>query len=147
MLISCAVTVPALWFSHRQKFGLNYFFQYQYKIYYKISDQVNTAQKFLLTVLGDIEMFSSDTLTEVLSPILDIVHYKFTNDYKLTNPEVPEYLGALRLFTLKPFLASVSIATLCLFEPCHETMWFPNRFGTNGSVQAPKIDKSFKFWV
>ena len=74
-----------------------------------ISDQVNAAQKFLLTVLGDIEMFSPDTLTEVLSPILDIVHYKFTNDYKLTSPEVPEYLGALRLFTLKPFLASVGI--------------------------------------
>ena len=73
---------------------------------------MNTAQKFLLTVLGDIEMFSSDTLTEVLSHILDLVHYKFTNDYKLTNPEVPEYLGALRLFTLKPFLASVS--TVCL---------------------------------
>ena len=62
-----------------------------------------------MTVFTAIEEFSTDTLAEVLTPVLNQVHQKFAKEYKLSSPEVPGYLCVLKFFTLKASLATVIV--------------------------------------
>ena len=83
--------------------------QWNLQWFFIISEKENPVQQFLLAVISALEDNPSDSLSEVLTPVLDVVYRKFTKGCTLTSTDVPEYLGVLKFFTLKPNLAEVNV--------------------------------------